>query len=310
MRHAFEIRDVCKTYGKDVRANDSVNLTIAAGEVFGILGPNGAGKSTLVQQMVALSAPTTGEIRLFGERIRPHDRRVRQRVGYLAQRPLALYDLKVREAVVATGRLRGLSAGQAERGALELLHAVGLADRQNRLVGSLSGGEHRLVGLATALIGQPDVLILDEPTNELDPVARRTVWDMLLARRAAGTTIVLVTHNVLEAERVLGRVAIMMQGRIVAIGSPGELKESAMAQVRLEVSLREDAPVAPEWLAQGRRIGERRFSMSVRRSGLREVFAHLGDPALSAAIDDLRLTSPSLEDVYVAYQEKGERTDG
>ena len=300
---AFEIRDLHKTYGQTVRANDGLDFAIEAGEVFGILGPNGAGKSTLVQQMVGLSAPTRGEIRLYGHVIRPHDRHVRSQVGYLAQRPLALYDLQVAEAVVDTGRLRGLRRREAEREAGELLAEIGLKDRQDRLVGKLSGGEHRLVGLATALIGSPPVLILDEPTNELDPVARRRVWDMLMRRREQGTTIVLVTHNVLEAERVVGRVALMAQGRIVALGTPGELKERLHASVRLEVALREEASPVPEWLRQGTQIGERRFSLRLKRGRLDEAFARLADPATSAVIDDLRITSPSLEDVYLSYNE-------
>ena len=298
---AFEIHDLHKTYGEKVRANDGLDFAIEAGEVFGILGPNGAGKSTLVQQMVALSVPTRGEIRLFGQPVRPHDRRVRSAVGYLAQRPLALYDLQAREAVVDTGRLRGLSRAEAEEEAQALLEETGLLDRQDRLVGNLSGGEHRLVGLATALVGSPPVLILDEPTNELDPVARRRVWDMLMRRREQGTTIILVTHNVLEAERVVGRVAIMARGRIVAIGTPGELKERLHAKVRLEVSLRDSVPSAEAWLGHGMQIGERRWSLQLERGKLGEAFARLGDPGTSAEIDDLRITSPSLEDVYLSY---------
>ncbi len=298
---AYEIRDLHKTYGRSVRANDGIDLAIEAGEVFGILGPNGAGKSTLVQQMVGLSVPTRGEIKLCGRTVRPHDRHVRSQVGYLAQRPLALYDLKVLEAVVDTGRLRGLRRRDAEREAEELLAGIGLQDRRDRLVGHLSGGEHRLVGLAAALIGSPPVLILDEPTNELDPVARRRVWDMLMRRRAEGTTVVLVTHNVLEAERVVGRVAIMAQGRIAALGTPGELKERLHASVRLEVALREEAPAFETWLRQGQQIGERRWSLWLARGRLGEAFARLSDPATSAGIDDLRIASPSLEDVYLSY---------
>ncbi len=305
---AFEIRDLHKTYGQQVRANNGLDFAIEAGEVFGILGPNGAGKSTLVQQMVGLSVPTSGEILLQGQPIQPHDRRVRRQVGYLAQRPLALYDLRAREAVVATGRLRGLSRPGAEREADALLAEIGLKDRQDRLVGNLSGGEHRLVGMATALIGSPPVLILDEPTNELDPVARRRVWDMLMRRRAQGTTIVLVTHNVLEAERVVGRVAIMARGRIVAIGTPGELKERLHASVRLEVALREGVPQAEDWLQRGRQIGERRWSLTLERGRLGETFRRLAEPMTSAEIDDLRITSPTLEDVYLSYH--GEEAQG
>ena len=298
--HAFEIRDLHKTYG-GVRANDGLDFTIEAGEVFGILGPNGAGKSTLVQQMVGLSRPTQGEIRLFGQAVRPHDPRVRSMVGYLAQRPLALYDLQAREAVVDTGRLRGLSRAEASRQADALLAETGLWERRQRLVGNLSGGEHRLVGLATALVGNPPVLLLDEPTNELDPVARRTVWDMLLRRREQGTTIILVTHNVLEAERVVGRVAIMAKGRIAAIGTPGELKERLHAEVRLEVALRDDVPEVRQWLRAGRLIGERHWSLALERGRLGEVLRRLGEPEVSAEIEDLRIASPSLEDVYISY---------
>jgi ABC-type multidrug transport system ATPase subunit len=302
--HAYEICDLHKTYGGGVRANQGLDFAIETGEVFGILGPNGAGKSTLVQQMVALSRPTRGEVRLFGQVVRPHDLQVRRTVGYLAQRPLALYDLQAREAVIDSGRLRGLTRAQAIREADALIEETGLGERSKRLVGNLSGGEHRLVGLATALVGSPRVLLLDEPTNELDPFARRRVWDMLLRRRASGTTIILVTHNVLEAERVVGRVAIMASGRIAAIGTPGELKERLRSEVRLEVALRDGATPVPSWLSAGSQIGERHWSLSLQRERLGEALRRLGEPGVSGEIEDLRIARPSLEDVYLSYDDE------
>ncbi|MDA8344395.1 MAG: ABC transporter ATP-binding protein [Thermaerobacter sp.] len=308
--NAYETRGLVKMYASGVMANDGITLQIAQGEIFGVLGPNGAGKSTLVRQMVGLSLPTRGSVRLMGRDVRAHDLRVRRTVGFLSQRPLALMDLRASEAVACTGMLRGLSRRRANDEAHQLLSLLGMEDRVQRLVGTLSGGEHRLVGMATALIGAPPVLVLDEPTNELDPVARARVWDALLARREQGTTIILVTHNVLEAERVVSRVAILAQGRVAAIGTPGELKEALHQLVRIEVAVR-DGTVPTALLATGTatRIGERRWRIDVDRKRLPEALGALGRRG-AADLDDLRVQSASLEDVYVAYHAGEASYDG
>ena len=197
---AYAVEHLRKRYPGGVLASDDLSFSVAQGEVFGVLGPNGAGKSTLVRQMVSLTRPSSGTIRLFGQAVRPHDARLRRSVSFLAQSPLALLDLTVLEAIAYTGMLRGLKEAAARRRAQELLEELGIGDRGRRVIGHLSGGEHRLAGLASALAADPPIMILDEPTNELDPVIRTHVWEILERRRQQGCTIVLVTHNVLEAE--------------------------------------------------------------------------------------------------------------
>ncbi len=297
---AYSVHRLTKRYPGGVTASDNLSFDVQQGEIFGILGPNGAGKSTLVRQMVGLTRPSSGGIRLFGKQIRPHDALVRRSVSFLAQSPLALLDLTVKEAVAYTGMLRGLSPQQAERSAQALLDELGIGDRARRVIGRMSGGEHRLAGLAAALAADPPVLILDEPTNELDPVIRSRVWNLLERRRRAGSTIVLVTHNVLEAERVVDRVAIMARGRIAAIGTPEALKR----QLRLQVSLELTGATAAV-LGVARELGDVRDAASgkvrVRVGGnLGAALQRLADPAVFSGLESLRVLHPSLEDVYLS----------
>ena len=198
---------------------------------FGLLGPNGAGKTTLVRQLVGLLRPDEGEIRLLGRPLTSG--RGSSRVGadasacvaYLPQHEAALADLTVELAIQSTGRLRGLSAADARAERDSLIAELGLEPLVGRVIGKLSGGERRLAAVGATLAGHRAVVVLDEPTTGLDPQARRAVWAALERRRRDfGVTVVLVTHNVLEAEAVLDRVAVLDGGRVIACDTPGRLK--------------------------------------------------------------------------------------
>ena len=284
----------------DVLATDDVSLDVAQGEVFGLLGPNGAGKTTLVRQLVGVLAPDSGTVTLLGHEVR-HAPRL---VAWLAQEEPALVELPVGLAVETTGRLRGLSRRDATAAAAVLLDELGLAALRGRPMTTLSGGQRRLAQVATALVGDRPLLVLDEPTTGLDPAARRAVWDALRRRREAnGTTVVLVTHNVLEAEAVLDRVAVLDRGRVIACDTPGRLKALVSDEVRLDLVWRTDPPYdepAVAALAARSEVSGRRWSARLPAADARDALARLMTGPSLAALDDFTLATPTLEDVYLA----------
>jgi ABC-2 type transport system ATP-binding protein len=299
---ACVVRGLHCSYG-EVRAVDGIDLDVAAGEVFGLLGPNGAGKSTFVRAAMGLRAPDAGSISLLGHDVTRHPDRAPRLASYLAQDTLALDDLRVGEAVELTGRMRGLRRAEARAATGDLLDELGLTPLVASTVGRLSGGERRLAAVATALVGSRPLLVLDEPTTGMDPVARRAVWRALDRRRVAGATVLLVTHNVLEAETVLDRVAVFDHGRVIACDTPGRLKASVSDEVRLDLVWRADPPLDDETVARlavrAERAG-RRWSLRLGVAEARTALAQLTAGPAFAALDDFTLATPSLEDVYLA----------
>ena len=243
------VRDLVKTYpaargrrgvpaAPEVRATDGISLDVRGGEIFGLLGPNGAGKSTLVRQLTGLMRPDSGSVELLGHDLVRHPERASRLIGYLGQESTALDELTVSLAAETTGRLRGLTlrAARAERDSV--LDELGLTAIAGRPLKKLSGGQRRLACFAAALVGERPVLVLDEPTTGMDPVARRAVWAAVDRRRADhGATVLLVTHNVIEAETVLDRVAVLERGRVIACDTPSGLKEQVAGEVRARAGL-------------------------------------------------------------------------
>jgi ABC-2 type transport system ATP-binding protein len=315
VRHApaYEIRNLRKVYPKPrVVANDGITFSAEPGEAFGLLGPNGAGKSTLVKQLVGLLAPSAGEVRLFGEVVGPgraSDRRVGRTVAYLPQGALALGELRVAEAIRWTGMLRGLGRATADAETEELLDALQLVGLVERQIRKLSGGQRRLVQIGMTLVGRLPVLILDEPTADIDPALRRRIWDLVSERSGMGACVILVTHDVAEAEHLLDRVAILDHGRIVAAGSPGQLKSNLDHRTRIDLVVAEKAALDPRAVAADiggeTRVRGRQISawvpadLAVR--SLEKVMASAGPDAF----EGVRLITPTLEDVYL---ELGGRT--
>jgi ABC-2 type transport system ATP-binding protein len=305
MEHCYAVRGLVRTYRDGaVRASDGIDLDIAAGEVFGLLGPNGAGKSTLVRQLVGLIRPDAGEITLLGHDVVRHPDVAARAVAYLAQDESALADLSVGLAVATTARLRGSGRVAARHERDALVDELGLDAVVDRPLGKLSGGQRRLAAVAAALAGARPVLVLDEPTTGLDPVARRAVWDAIDRRREAhGTTVVLVTHNVLEAETVLDRVAVLDRGRVIACDTPGRLKASVSEDVRLDLVWRAAPPASDPtvaMLAERAQVSGRRWSTRLPQSLARDALNSLITGAAFAALDDFTLATPTLEDVYLA----------
>jgi len=306
----YEVRDLSKTYAApEVVANEHISFTVSAGEAFGLLGPNGAGKTTLLRQLVGLLAPSSGEVRLFGERVttaRTRDQRVGRTVAYLPQGSLSLGELKVREAVRWTAMLRGLGQAAAAGEADDLLETLAIADLRDRQIRKLSGGQKRLVQLAMTFAGRLPVLILDEPTADIDLGLRQRIWDLVSDRCRHGAAVILVTHDVAEAERALHRVAILDRGRIVVTGTPAELKAKLAHRTRLDLVVAASATVEPEVLAadlggetriRGRHVSAWVPAEDALRS-LEKVMAAAG----AEALEDVRLVTPTLEDVYLDYR--------
>ncbi|WP_443074055.1 ABC transporter ATP-binding protein [Streptomyces sp. NBC_01456] len=315
------VRDLVKTYpatrgrrggpqAPAVRANDGITLEVRRGEIFGLLGPNGAGKSTLVRQLTGLLSPDSGGIAVLGHDLVRHPDRAARLLGYLGQESTALDEMTVALAVETTGRLRGLGAREARAERDAVIAELGLVDLAGRALKQLSGGQRRLACFATALIGERPLLVLDEPTTGMDPVARRAVWAAVDRRRAErGVTVVLVTHNVLEAESVLDRVAVIDRGRVIACDTPGGLREMVSEEVRLELVWREGPPLdVPEVaaLAAAAHASGRRWTLRLPADRARAAVAAVTSGPAFAALDDFTLATPSLEDVYLALGGRGE----
>ncbi|NGO72012.1 ATP-binding cassette domain-containing protein [Streptomyces boncukensis] len=297
-----------------VRACDGVSLDIRQGEVFGLLGPNGAGKSTVVRQLTGLLRPDEGGVEVLGHDLVRHPRRAARLLAYLAQESSALDELTVALAAETTGRLRGMEAPAARRARDDVLAELGLGPLADRPLKRLSGGERRLACVAAALMGARPLLVLDEPTTGMDPHARRAVWAAVDRRRVEhGSTVLLVTHNVIEAETVLDRVAVLDRGRVIACDTPGGLKAAVGEEVRLELVWREAAPLGIPRIAALRSaaaVSGRRWTLRLTPEEAREAVALVtGGPAF-AALDDFRLATPSLEDVYVALGGRAEGSGG
>ena len=306
----FTVRGLTKTYSTGrrrdrhvVTANDAIDLDVRRGEIFGLLGPNGAGKSTLVRQLTGLLRPDAGSIDLLGHDLVRRPDIASRLVAYLGQESGALDELTVSLAIETTARLRALdaAAARAERdAAIEELELGPIADRPLK---KLSGGQRRLACMATALVGSRPVLVLDEPTTGMDPVARRAVWAAVDRRRAHGATVLLVTHNVIEAETVLDRVAVIDEGRVIACDTPGGLKAMVGDEVRLDLVWRADPPMddpAVGMLAQSAVRTGRRWSTRMEPGVARELLAGVTSGPAFEALDDFTLSTPSLEDVYLA----------
>ena len=240
---AVSCRGLRKIYdarrGAAVVAVDGIDLAIRRGECYGLLGPNGAGKTTTVEILEGILEPSAGEVELLGMSWARDDHRLRERIGVALQETRLPERLSVRE-VLDLFR----SFYRRSRPVAALLADVELTEKRDAWVGKLSGGQRQRLAIACALVGEPDILFLDEPTTGLDPQSRRQLWDLVLRFRAAGGTVVLTTHYMEEAERLCDRVAIVDHGRIIKEGSPAELIRSLGAQHVIEFKLEGAAAVA------------------------------------------------------------------
>ncbi|MEM3972048.1 MAG: ABC transporter ATP-binding protein [Saccharolobus sp.] len=217
----IEVRNVWKSYGKLV-ANENVSMTLKEGEIVSLLGPNGAGKTTLVKMIYGELNPDKGEIRVLGKK--PSDRNIKKMLGVIPQECEPYGDLTVFDNIYYMGRLKGVSKELIKSRGEELLYKLDLLSKRNTLARDLSGGTKRRVLIAMALINDPKLLILDEPTTGLDPEGRREVWEILLEMKKEGRSMLLTTHYLDEAERLADRIYFLNK-RVIAEGTAAQIKE-------------------------------------------------------------------------------------
>ncbi|MBS1505190.1 MAG: ABC transporter ATP-binding protein [Bacteroidetes bacterium] len=214
----LEVKDLTKTYEGNIQAVKGVSFTVKRGEVFGILGPNGAGKTTTLEMIEGLRPITSGSVLLDGIKTEEEPYRVKQRIGIQLQSSAFFQNLKLTELIEMFASLYGSSVD-----AMELLNEVGLREKANFLVKNLSGGQKQRFSIATTLVNKPVMVFLDEPTTGLDPQARRNLWDLVAQIKNRGTTVILTTHYMEEAQFLCDRIAIMDDGKIVALDTPDQL---------------------------------------------------------------------------------------
>ncbi len=245
MEHAVAAHALRKRFGA-LLAVDGISFAIERGECFGFLGPNGAGKTTTMRMIVRSSPVDEGELTVLGMDAASgrHDRAIKRRIGVVPQEDNLDQYLSVRENLEVFARFYGLRGAQARRRVDELVAFADLAERTDSRVETLSGGMKRRLLIARSLLGDPDLLVLDEPTTGLDPRARQRVWDKLGLLVGQDKTLVLTTHYMEEAERLCDRVAIMDRGRIVAVGPPADLIAEHCSPLVVDVRLRNGAPDA------------------------------------------------------------------
>jgi len=312
---AIDAVDLVKTYPGDVRALDGIGLNVEAGSIFGLLGPNGAGKSTTVKILTTLSRADSGTAHVMGVDVARQPDRVRRIIGLVGQHGAVDSEATGRENLILQGHLYGMGGAALRRRVDELLARFGLTDAAGRIVKTWSGGMQRKLDVASGLIHQPRVLFLDEPTTGLDPEARADLWAEVQRLSAEGLTILLTTHYLEEADRLAGQVAIIDRGKIVARGTPDELKSELRGDaivVELRDSVRDGHASAVLELLDG--VHDPSISGRTLRAraddGARSV------PTVLAALDaagvgvaSVTVARPSLDDVYLRHTGRAYRPE-
>jgi ABC-2 type transport system ATP-binding protein len=295
-----EIEHVTKAY-RGVVANDDVSLGFREGEVFGLLGPNGAGKTTLVGQILGLIEPTSGRITIDGVDVIRRPDIARRSCSYQPQSSVPIDGITPIQAIELAGMIRGGKRADVRPRARALIAALDLGEWQARNV-PLSGGVARLVAFCMAAVFPGRIVILDEPTNDVDPLRRKLLWEQVRALATQGSAVLLVTHNVLEAERCVDRLAILDGGRVVASGSPGTLKAGLGGWLRLEVVLEPDVQPgpAPAFL-EGLTVSGRRMTGRITQADVSNGIAWATALRDAGSAEEFSLGPATLEDVYVSH---------
>ncbi|HNR99758.1 MAG TPA: ABC transporter ATP-binding protein [Planctomycetota bacterium] len=301
MAIAIRCQGLYKRYDGDVCAVDGLDLEVYAGECFGLLGPNGAGKTTTIEILEGLREATAGTVEILGRRWGRHGRALREALG------ISLQETKLPDKLTVREVLRLFRSFYARGADVEaVLARIELTEKADTWVSKLSGGQRQRLAVACALVGDPELLFLDEPTTGLDPQSRRQLWDIIRGFKEGGGTVLLTTHYMDEAERLCDRVAIVDGGRVIALGTPAELIATLGGEhiVEFDVEAGGDEPLDPALLARVRSVsGARRenggWRLQVREphAALPELIAHL--QAAGRRLARLTIRHASLEDVFV-----------
>ena len=301
---AIEAEGLVKSFG-ETKAVDGVDLAVRTGSVYGVLGPNGAGKTTTIRMLATLIRPDAGAARVLGHDIVREGDAVRGLVSLTGQLASVDEDLTGRENLILLGRLLGLKRAAAKARATELLEAFGLAEAENRLVKNYSGGMRRRLDLAASIVVTPELMFLDEPTTGLDPRSRNQVWDIIRALVAGGTTILLCTQYLEEADHLADGIAVIDHGKVIAEGTPSQLKAS-IGSGALRVRL-----LDPAQRPQAEQILDRELGAITLEADPAALSASCSDADRAAEavaelarsgvrIADFSLGQPSLDEVFLA----------
>jgi len=295
----FYVRNVTKVFG-DLRANDGITLEVHPGEVYGLLGPNGAGKTTLVKQIIGLLKPTSGELTLGPYDLVEDPDAARQLCSYLPQAQMPIDSFKTRNVIALTGMIRGGDSITVQKRADELIEELDIGEWADTIGAKLSGGVKRLVGFAMVTAWPGRVVIIDEPTNDVDPRRRRLLWEQIRRLGDQGAAVLLVTHNVLEAEKSVDRLAIIDEGRLIAEGTPSSLKSEDRGRMRLQLMIvpGRETPEMPLFIEDHTRVGNNVMTVlaetdSAHAIGWAQELIGLG------IAEEYALAATTLEDVYI-----------
>jgi ABC-2 type transport system ATP-binding protein len=291
MSQTIAVEDLRKRYG-DVQAVDGISFEVEEGEFFGILGPNGAGKTTALEIIEGLREADSGKVTVLGESPWPRNPRLLPRIGVQLQGTSFFQRLTAREQLHTFGSLYGISGSASD----EMLEAVGLTDKADTPVEKLSGGQAQRLSIACALVHDPEVVFLDEPSAALDPQARRNLWDVLRAINTEGRTIILTTHYMDEAELLCDRVAIVDAGKILRLGPPASLVRGLDAAVRISVTSGGIDQAEARQLPAVDEVGDDGVSLVI---STRDPSAVVSALAGRGALDGVQIRGASLEDVFL-----------
>ncbi|WIV68389.1 ABC transporter ATP-binding protein [Natrialbaceae archaeon AArc-T1-2] len=307
MPPAIETKDLVKEYG-DLQALSGLDLTVKEGEFFGLLGPNGAGKTTFINTLVGLVRKSGGEASVFGHDVEDEYRQVRDAIGVAPQEFNVDRFFPIREVLIHKAGYHGIPKAEAADRADEVLQRVGIYDKRDERFDWLSGGMKRRLLLARALVTEPDLLILDEPTAGVDVQLRHDLWELVTELNEEGTTILLTTHYIEEAERLCDRVAILNEGRKVTVATPDELKTRGTDTVDVTLEpVPETTPALGAYAHETSLAGDR-LEVKVD-NGSRLAPRLLNDlEADGYEITDLEISRTSLEEIFVDLTEREDRT--
>ena len=297
----LKIKDIYKTYRKGkVKANDGISLSVEKGEIFGLLGPNGAGKTTLVNQIIGLVKPDSGSIIVNGVDAVANPGYARQICSFQSQTQAPTVGLTPLQAIQLVGKIRGGKTAEVKRRTHELIDRLQMREWEKTIGQNSTGGVRRLVAFCMAVIIPGDIVILDEPTNDIDPLRRRLLWQEVQRTAETGSAVLLVTHNVLEAERVVNRLAIIDQGKVKGIGTPAELKTGRNNSMRMELILEPGRTIQklPDFLAEPI-TSNRRILAKVSQERIPEAIEKANTYKNDGLIEEFSLSPTTLEDVYI-----------
>jgi ABC-2 type transport system ATP-binding protein len=299
-RIVLRAENLCKSYVKGSLVNDHISLSLSRGEVFGLLGPNGAGKTTLVSQIIGLVKPDSGHIYIDGIDIINNPGYARQACSFQAQTQVPISGLTARQAVELVGRVRGGGPGQVRERARELLKHLEMEEWSGKSAETFSGGMRRLVAFCMAAVVPGQIVILDEPTNDIDPLRRRLLWQEVRTMVSMGSAVLLVTHNVLEAERAVDRLAILNRGRVVGSGTAASLKKNNGEGMRFEIILepRVELNALPEFLRETIVTG-RRLIGRLKESDITPAVQWARNLKETEIIEEYYIGPATLEDAYL-----------